>query len=93
MITADLLKILQCPEDRTPLAEADAATVARLNEQIGRRQLRNRGGELVVTIVEGALVRRGGDVAYPVVDGIPILLVDEGISLAQLTPSTGAVGA
>jgi len=30
------------------------------------------------------LIRREGDVLYPIIDGIPVMLPDEGIALATL---------
>ncbi|HWA99057.1 MAG TPA: hypothetical protein VG713_11220 [Pirellulales bacterium] len=63
---------------------ADDAIVAELNRAIDAGVLRNRGGSKVEKRVEAALVRADRAIAYPVVDGIPIMLVDEGIPLAQL---------
>ena len=34
--------------------------------------------------IDGGLVRAAGDVLYPIVDQIPVLLVDESIALSQL---------
>ena len=79
MIEADLLKIICCPETRQPLAPADAATVARLNERIAARGLKNRGGKAVTEPCEGGLVRQDGQVLYPIRQGIPILLIAESV--------------
>jgi uncharacterized protein YbaR (Trm112 family) len=35
------------------------------------------------TPLDGGLVRADGQVLYPIIDRIPVLLVDEGILLAQ----------
>ena len=43
--------------------------------------MKNRGGEAVKAPLEGALVRSDGQRAYPIRDGIPRLLIDEGIPL------------
>ena len=79
MIEVNLLKILCCPETRQPLAPADAATVARLNERIAARGLKNRGGKAVTEACEGGLVRQDGQVLYPIRQGIPILLIAESV--------------
>lgn len=79
MIEADLLKILCCPETRQPLAPADAATVARLNERIAARSLKNRGGKAVTEPCEGGLVRQDGQMLYPIRQGIPLLLIAESV--------------
>ena len=79
MIEVNLLKILCCPETRQPLAPADAATVARLNERIAARGIKNRGGKAVNEPCEGGLVRQDGQVLYPIRQDIPILLIAESV--------------
>jgi uncharacterized protein YbaR (Trm112 family) len=64
----DLLAILCCPETRQPLHEASSQELA---------AARGRSGE---ELAEG-LVREDGKILYPVRDGIPVLIVDQGISL------------
>ena len=81
MLDKELLEILACPETKEPVGLADEVLVARLNERIEKGELVNRGGEKVVGRIEAALVRHDGKVAYPVRDGIPIMLVEEGIAL------------
>jgi uncharacterized protein YbaR (Trm112 family) len=81
MLDKELLEILACPETKEPVALADDALVARLNEKIAKGELKNRGGEKVVDRIEAALVRHDGKIAYPVRDGIPIMLVEEGFAL------------
>jgi len=92
MINADLLKMLQCPEDRTPLREAEAATLAELNAAVAAGGLRNRGGDLVARQLEGGLVRQDGAFLYPIVDGIPVLLVDEAIPLGASSDKAATNG-
>jgi uncharacterized protein YbaR (Trm112 family) len=83
MLAPDFLKILRCPDDRSTLAEVDAETLAALNRAVDERRLRNRGGEIVERRLDGGLVRNDGAYLYPIIDGIPVLLVDEAISLRQ----------
>ncbi|HVX14345.1 MAG TPA: hypothetical protein VHC22_24375 [Pirellulales bacterium] len=84
MISKELLDILVCPERRTRLSVADDELVADLNRAIEARRLKNRGGERVEKPLDGGLLRDDRTVVYPIVDGIPIMLIDEAIPLDQL---------
>jgi uncharacterized protein YbaR (Trm112 family) len=79
---ADRLSLLRCPETGLTLTLAAADLVRELNEQIAERQLVNRGGQMVEKPLDGGLVREGGDVVYPIVDDIPVLLKNEAIEIA-----------
>lgn len=83
-IGQDLLDILRCPDDRSPLTSADDALVERLNREIAAGRLRNRAGGKMESRLDGGLVRRDRTLLYPVVEGIPIMLVDEAIPLDQV---------
>jgi uncharacterized protein YbaR (Trm112 family) len=87
MLSRDFLSMVRCPENRSPLALADDALLARLNRAIVGRALKNRAGQTLGRSLDAALVREDHCVAYPVIDQIPILLVDEGIPLDQLRES------
>lgn len=84
MIRPDVLSFLRCPEDHSALTPADSALIAELNNYIRRRQLQNRAGQWIEKPIDGALARPSRDLVYPVIDGIPILVRDEAIPLAQL---------
>ena len=84
MINKELLEILVCPQDRTPLAMADASLLARLNQAITAGQLKNQAGEPLREPLEAGLVCQDKAVLYPILDGIPVLLVDEAIPLDQI---------
>lgn len=84
MISKELLDILVCPEHRTPLSMADDRLLAALNRAVDERRLKNRAGERVDKPLDGGLVRDDRAVVYPIIDGIPIMLIDEAIPLDQL---------
>jgi uncharacterized protein YbaR (Trm112 family) len=84
VISKELLDILVCPDDRTPLHEADAALVERLNRAIAAGRIVNRAGSRVERALAGGLVRQDGTLLYPMTEGFPIMLTDEAIPLAQL---------
>ena len=81
MIDPELLEILACPATHQPLSMADADLVAALNAAAEAGGLKNVGGAAVAGSLDGGLVREDGAIVYPIRDRIPVLLVDEGISL------------
>jgi len=81
MIAPELLKILVCPETHQQVAPADAALIESLNSRIPAGAVTNRGGHKVTQPLESGLIREDGRVLYPVRDKLPIMLIDEGISL------------
>lgn len=83
-INPELLNILVCPEQRTPLLLADDDLLSTLNREVSTGRLKNRGGDRVEKPLDGGLVREDREVVYPIIDGIPIMLIDEAIPLAQL---------
>ncbi len=78
-IDPKLLEILVCPVDKTPLevVELPGEICARLVEKY-REQFKDED-----PVVEIGLASPAGRV-YPVVSGIPVMLVDEALSRAEI---------
>ncbi len=83
MINRELLDILVCPEDHSRLELADDDVIAQLNLAIEAGTLTNRAGQKVESMLDGGLVREDGRVLYPIVDQIPVMLLDEAIVLDE----------
>ena len=81
---SDLFAILRCPEDQSALTPAESAVVAQLNRAIRNGRIRNRAGRQLDGPIDGGFVREAGDLLYPIVDDIPLLLIDEAIPLDQI---------
>ena len=79
MVHPELLEILACPENKTPVRLADAGLLEKLNQQVRAGTLKNRGGAVVGEPLTEALVREDGKFVYAVRDDIPIMLVEEAI--------------
>lgn len=84
MIQQELVDLLQCPETKSPLRLADESLVAKINEAITAGAIKNRVGDTVEIPLSGGLVTESGTLLYPIVDDLPIMLVDEAIPLDQL---------
>lgn len=84
MVDPELLKILVCPENKTPVALADDALMAKANAAIQAGTLKNRAGALISEKADGGLVREDGAYMYLIRDDIPIMLIDEAVPLDQL---------
>ena len=82
LIDPGLLKILCCPETHQPVIEADNTLVADLNNRIVSGSVKNRAGKSVSDKIDGGLLRQDRQVLYPIRNRIPIMLVEEAISLA-----------
>jgi uncharacterized protein YbaR (Trm112 family) len=79
-----LLDILACPATRQPLALLESRGLGALNEAIAAGGILRIDGSAQTDKVREALVTRDRKLAYRIDDGIPVLLVDEGIALGQV---------
>ncbi len=84
MLNPDLLALLVCPETHQDVTLATPDEIASINAAIGLGQVRTAAGTDVEQPLEAALIRIDRAVAYPIRDGIPIMLVPEGLVLSQV---------
>ena len=85
MIDEELLNILRCPITKTRLTVADQELVDRVNKRIEQEKIENCIGEKVTRAVDGGLINESQAHLLPIFDGIPCLIPDEAIPLAQIT--------
>ena len=80
----DLLAILCCPDTKQPVVLADEGLIQKLNGAIERGLLKNKAEKPVTEKFDGGLIRSDQQILYPVREDIPVMLIDEGIPLAQI---------
>lgn len=83
LIADELLEILRCPKDHSPLTRAEPALVERINRAIATGSVTNLAGQKLEKPIDGGLVNDAGNLLYVVLDQIPVLLPDEAVSLEQ----------
>lgn len=79
-----LLDILACPASRQPLGMLDAAGMDALNRAIAGGNVRRADDSVQSGPLREALLTRDRKTVYRIDDGIPVLLVEEGIATAQI---------
>ncbi len=78
-VSKDLLAILCCPETKEPVALISDEEVQRINEKIGRGEIKRRNGETETEKIDGGLLRQDGKYLYAIRDDIPVMLIDEAL--------------
>lgn len=76
----NLLTLLVCPQCRTALQVIDEQLIAQMNERIKTGALQNVAGKSIKPIQGGYRCPQHGHV-FPLRGGVPLMLVDEAISL------------
>ena len=85
MVDPELVALLVCPATHQDVTLASPAEITRLNEAIRLGAVKTVHGGAVAEPVEAALIRQDRAIAYPIRDGIPVMLVAEGIELPRTT--------
>jgi|TARA_B110000263_G_scaffold125520_1_gene109209 uncharacterized protein YbaR (Trm112 family) len=84
MVDKELLKILVCPQSHQPLSQASREILSQINSAVLAGTLTNKKGVAVNEPLLEGLVTQDGSVVYPVLEDIPVMLIDESISLGDL---------
>ena len=84
-IDKDLLAILCCPETKQDVSLAPDALIARLNERIAAGKLKNKASQIVTERLDGGLLRADKKILYPIRQDIPVMLIEEGIVLDDIS--------
>lgn len=84
-----LLDILACPASRQPLAMLERAGLDAVNRSIAQGGLKRIDDSVQSEPLHEALVTRDRKTVYRIDDGIPVLLVEEGIAAAQVAGFPG----
>jgi len=79
-----LLDILVCPASRQPLALLEGGGLDALNRAIGAGAVKRVDDTPQSDALREGLVTRDRRLVYRIDDGIPVLLVEEGIATAQV---------
>ena len=79
-----LLSILRCPVTHKGLSVARSEVLAKMNAAIQSGGIANRDGNVLSEPLDEALITDDEKLAYPVANGIPVLLEGESISLDQV---------
>ncbi|HMO01778.1 MAG TPA: Trm112 family protein [Oligoflexia bacterium] len=81
MINKDLLEIVVCPATHQKLFLASGQEIEKINQLISEKKIKNVAGKTIEQKTEGILIREDRKVGYPVREGIPVLLIEEGLEL------------
>ena len=83
MVDKELLSILACPQSHQPLKHASQEVLDRLNAAISKGSLTNSKGSVVTEPLLEALITKDGSILYPVREDIPVMLIDQSISIVD----------
>jgi uncharacterized protein YbaR (Trm112 family) len=78
-VSEKLLEILQCPRTKQNLRQLEADKVAKINLEIERGNVKYYDGSPVDDVLDEALITEDRKVIYRVDQGIPVLMIDQGI--------------
>ena len=84
-----LLEILCCPSTKMAVRMARLDEIAALNHSIATGSVKSVAGTPVANPLVEALITRDSKTIYRIDEGIPVMLVDEGINTRQIAEFPG----
>jgi uncharacterized protein YbaR (Trm112 family) len=82
-IDKQLLDILCCPKTKTDVEILSAEELNSLNEKIKKGSIKNVAGEVIRDVLTEGLITVDKKTVYRIDEGIPVMLIDEGIEFNQ----------
>ena len=79
----ELLNASVCPETKQSFCLAPISIIDELNREIQKGLTKNRNGKIIYKEISGGFIREDGLYLYPIVDGIPVLIIEEAIPLRK----------
>lgn len=83
-ISEDLLSILCCPRTKVVVQVLLDNQLASLNERITQGGVKYYDGSAVEEPLQEGLITEDDETVYRIQDGIPVMLVEQGIQMEQL---------
>lgn len=84
-ISEDLLSILCCPQTKVPVEMLSEEQLAKLNRHIEAGEVAYVDGSKVEKPLEEGLITEDNQTIYRIDDGIPVMLVEQGIPTRQMS--------
>ena len=84
MISPEILEMLVCPATKQKVFLAEESLIRTINQKIEEENLQNFGKQPVQSLMEGGIIREDQKVFYPIRNGIPMMSVEEAISIENL---------
>ena len=83
-IDKELLAILCCPDTKQPVSLAEESLIQKLNAAVARGEVKNQGKRPVSAELDAGLIRADRKILYPIRENIPVMLIEESISLEYI---------
>jgi uncharacterized protein YbaR (Trm112 family) len=80
-ISQELLSILVCPESKEQVNLASSQILEKINQAISNGRVVKKSGQKAAEAISAGLIRSDNKILYPIVEGIPVMLVEEGLVL------------